>query len=322
MMLAYATDYGGESTSTEELHQTLVRITNAGFTHIHWCHEWCADYTYSRPEMLQIRSWMDSLGLKCKGVHSTDGVRRGKTLTRFHYRCPEFTRRDYTSENEYNRQAGVELIRNRIELAKVLGTDAIVLHMQLPYKSFEENQKFKDHYFGQVYKSFDELQDECCRKGIRICLENMTGTPNHHQVDQFDRLFDRYTSDFLGFCFDNGHASITSENCLELAQRYQNRLYMMHLSDNHGLQSDDCWEDGIKMSACDEHLNPFRGNFDWNNFIEIVVNSPYELPIVLEVSKRDNEEYDFLKESVASAKHLTQMILDCRATKNRMEVTL
>ncbi len=33
----------------------------------------------------------------------------------------------YTSENEYNRRAGEELIRNRVQMAEILGTDAIVL---------------------------------------------------------------------------------------------------------------------------------------------------------------------------------------------------
>lgn len=313
MMIAYATDFTGmTNASAEELHQTLAKIADAGFTHIHWCHEWDGDYTYSRPEMLQIRGWMNDLGLKCKGVHASSGIVMPRAKDRFYYRCKEYTRRDYTSENELNRLAGVELIRNRIELAEMLGTDAIVLHMQLPYKSFEEEPGFKERYFKQVFKSFDELEIYCKQKGIRICVENMTGTPNHHQFEQFDLLYSRYDSDFLGFCFDSGHALITSQDCLEFARRYQDRLYMMHLSDNHGLVSEECWNDGLLMGTCDEHKNPFQGIFNWEGFAEIVAASPYELPVVLEVMKRNNEEEPFIKESVASAKRFTQMVLDCK----------
>ena len=311
-MIAYATDFAGETTSVQELYQTLKKIADAGFSHVHWCHEWCADYTYSLPEMLQIRGWMNELGLKCKGIHATEGMRMPKTKTRFYYRCQEYTRRDYTSENEYNRQAGVELLRNRIQMADILGTDAIVLHMQMPYRSFEEDPAFKERYFTQVFKSFDELEEECRHRGVRICVENMLGTPNHHQIDQFDRLFKRYSSDFVAFCFDSGHALVTGKDPLEFARRYQDRLYMMHLSDNHGLKSEECWEDSNQMGLCDEHKNPFHGIFEWDGFAKIVAASPYELPIVLEVAKRDADEQEFLKESVESGERFTQMVLDYR----------
>lgn len=307
-MIAYATDYAGESTSAESLYHTLKRIAGAGFSHIHWCHEWSGDYTYSRAEMLQIRAWMDELGLKCKGLHATEGCRRKNPKTKYHYRCMEQNRRDYTSENEYNRQAGVELIRNRVQMAEVLGTDAIVLHMQLPYKSFEEEAGFRERYFRQVFRSLDELEEECRTRGIRICFENLLGTPNSYQIDQFDRLFSRYDETFVAFCFDSGHALITGSDPLELLKRYKDRLYMMHLSDNHGLRSPSCWEHGIEMNQCDEHNNPFDGTFDWEGFASVVAESPYELPVVLEVTKWDRDEQIFLKEGLAAGKKITKMI--------------
>lgn len=315
-MIAYATDFAGVTTSTDELYQTLKQIAKAGFSHIHWCHEWCADYTYSKPEMYQILSWMKDLGLGCKGLHATEGCKRPLTPGRFHYRCTAQDRRDYTSENKYNRQAGVELIRNRVEMAHILGTDAIVLHMQLPYKSFEENPDFQERYFRQVYKSFDELQPFCLDLGVRICVENMLGTPNFHQINQFDRLFSRYNSDFLDFCLDTGHALITGNDPLEFAKRYQDRLYMMHMSDNHGLRSQACWESGLEMSPCDEHKNPFQGLFPWDEFAKIVADSPYALPIVLEVSKREADEDSFLKESLEAGNRFTQMVLNYRNHKH------
>ena len=54
-MLGFATDYAGESASVEEMYRTLSDISEAGFSHIHWTHEWSGDYTYSVYEMIQIR---------------------------------------------------------------------------------------------------------------------------------------------------------------------------------------------------------------------------------------------------------------------------
>lgn len=311
--LAYATDYAGECTSTEGLYQTLKHIADAGISHIHWCHEWDGDYVYSIYEMLQIKGWMNDLGLKCKGVHATEGCRKINIVGKFYPRYHEQNRRDYTSENEFNRMAGVELIRNRIEMASILGTDAIVLHMQLPYKEFEKNVDCKELYYRQAFKSLDELEHDCMEKGVRICIENMPGTPDNYQVEQFDRLFDRYDSAFLGFCFDAGHGLITGgENPLYLLERYQDRLYMMHLHDNHGLISEECWEQGDLMVKCDEHTNPFCGNMDWEKAAQIIAGSPYELPIVLELAKRDADEQLFLEESLNAGKRITEMILKYR----------
>ena len=98
-MLGFATDYAGESASVEEMYRTLSDISEAGFSHIHWTHEWSGDYTYSVYEMIQIREWMDALGLKSKGLHATEGSNRRNIQGKYSYRWSEQDRRDYTSEN-------------------------------------------------------------------------------------------------------------------------------------------------------------------------------------------------------------------------------
>ena len=309
-MVGFATDYAGESTSTAELENTLKRIAEAGFSHIHWCHEWDGDYIYSQYEMLQIRQWMDRYGLRCKGLHATEGSRRRTEYGKYKFRWVGQNRRDYTSENEFNRLAGVELIRNRVDMACALGASEIVLHMQLPYVSFEESADFRNRYYRQVCKSLDELQEECKAKGVRICIENLLGTPDEHQHYQFDMLFDRYDADFLGFCFDTGHAFITSEgkDMLELARRYKDRMFAIHMSDNLGIMSKECWKDDIAMTKCDLHRIPFNGDFDWNGFAKVLADSVYDLPVVLEISKRDMDDALFLKEALAAGERFTEMV--------------
>lgn len=316
--VAMTTDFAGESTSTEEIRETLRKISEAGFSHIHWCHEWDGDYTYSKEEMYQIRGWMNEFGLRCKGLHATEGSRRNAGRENcFHYRYIWQDRRDYTSENEYNRRAGEELIRNRVQMAEILGTDAIVLHMQLPYKNFEEDPGFKERYYRQVFKTFDELEVECRTRKVRICFENMMGTPNEYQVEQFDRMFKRYDPEFIAFTYDCGHGAVTGRGSFELAERYKDRLYMMHLHDNHGLWSEECWEDEDAMRRCDEHRNPFEGTIDFAELSRIIADSPYELPIVLEVCKRDKEEKLFLRESLEAGIRITEMITDYRENKRK-----
>lgn len=305
-MLALATDYRGSGRSTAEIKATLADISRAGFTHVHWGFEWEGDYTYSIYEMMQIRDWLKEYGLRAKGVHGSEGHSRQNTPEKYHYRWAAQDRRDYTSENEYNRLAGVELICNRVDLAAMLGAEELVLHMQLPYRSFEESPAFRERFFRQVCKSLDELQFYCKARGVRLCVENLLGTPNQHQTEQFDLLFARYDRGFLGFCFDTGHGLVTNTQApLELALRYRERLFAVHLSDNMGLADAACWEDGRAMTKCDLHRLPFAGRFDWAGFAGLLARSPYEQPVVLEVQQRD------------MAQSVGDYLADCKAAGER-----
>ena len=255
-MLAMTSDFHGESRKTNEIRDSLARIARAGFTHVHWCHEWTGSYIYSIHEMLQIREWCDELGLLVKGVHATAGE-NNSDLKR------------YDSPNIYNRQAGVELVKNRVDLAHVLDAQSIVLHLKLPWEQFEADKNQRDEFFRCIIRSFDELEDHCRTRRIRICIENDNRTPPIHTCYMYDTLFSRYGGDYIGLCFDTGHAVMAcGENCLEYAERYNDRLFMIHIHDNHGEH--------------DEHLIPFEANFDWDGFAKVLARSPYSFPILME----------------------------------------
>ena len=71
MELGINTDYEAEYVKIEEIEESIRRIAEAGFSHMHWCYEWDGDYIYSRSEMEQIREWMDKYGLKANSLHSS-----------------------------------------------------------------------------------------------------------------------------------------------------------------------------------------------------------------------------------------------------------
>jgi sugar phosphate isomerase/epimerase len=299
-MLAFATDFNGESRSTAKRKQTLEKIARAGFTHIHWCHEWSGDYLYSVYEMLQIKAWCKELGLKVKGVHASQGVEREP----FNPDNPVdvFTddAKHYASLNEYNRLAGVELVKNRVDLAQCLDAGTIVLHFTQPFKVFEVNGEYRDHVYRQAMKSFDELEYYCKTRGIVLCLENPGATPQNHSIYQFDTLFKRYDKEFMGFCFDTGHGNMACKtNCLEYAERYNDRLFMIHIHDNHGEK--------------DEHILPFDGTFNWEGFAKVLARSPYEFPVLMEPSyKNEGDEQDWLDKAFSAGCRFSEMVMKYR----------
>jgi sugar phosphate isomerase/epimerase len=305
-MFALATDYRGESRNTEKIRQTLSGIAEAGFSHIHWCHEWKGSYLYSVYEMRQIKEWLDELGLRTKGVHASSGEICSHYKTIETYNTERENLKDYTSAHEYNRLAGVELIKNRVDLARELEAGEIALHLPLPFGIFETDRLFKEKIISSVFRSFDELKPYCLKHKVKICIENLPDCPGPYQVEMFDRLFDRYTPDFMGLCFDTGHGNIHSKNCLEFAERYRERLFMVHIHDNHG----GLFDPGKSSSAgdLDEHLIPIEGTFNWKGFAELLAKSPYELPYLMELNMRDADEAVFFRKALEAGNHFHAMV--------------
>jgi sugar phosphate isomerase/epimerase len=283
IMLAMTSDFHGTSRNSADIKDALARIARAGFSHVHWCHEWSGYYLYSVHEMLQIKEWCDELGLKVKGVHATVGEK-------------ESDLKFYSSPNEYSRLAGVELIKNRVDLAHILNAEAIVLHFVLGVKKEED---FRQEHLLPVFKSFDELEPYCKTHKIRLCIENTGNTPAICCY-VFDILCKRYDKDFLGLCFDTGHAFIhCKENCLVYAERYNDRLFMIHAHDNQGEK--------------DEHIIPFEGGFDWEGFARVLARSPYALPILMEPStKEEGDDTAWLEKAFEAGSRFSAMVEEHR----------
>lgn len=276
--LAIATDFMGEKPELEHLQAVLKQIADAGFTHIHWCHEWEGDYIYSYYEMQQIQEWMAFYHLKSKALHASKGSRRNVNIRRGHFR------RDYTSNWEYNRKAGVELIKNRIDMAACLSAREIVLHLYPPYFTIQEKPEIKEEFYACVCKSLDELMPYCLEKEIRICLENLFDMPGEYMLEIWDRLFEKYPAKFLGLCFDTGHANIIwGKEAPHILSQYKNRIYAVHLHDNDG--------------SVDYHRLPGEGNIDWTSVMHMLARSSYDGPLLLELNCYDPDPALFLEKA-------------------------
>jgi sugar phosphate isomerase/epimerase len=296
----------------------LGKLAKAGFTHVHWAHDWDFEYLYSQWEMIQIKEFFDKHHLKCKGVHASEGNTRCRVINgqpRFINRTRMLDhRKNFTAANEYNRLAGVELLLNRIDLAHILGAEEIVTHMVLPYEDFENIPGFKETYYQQTFKSFDEMQSYCMAKGVRIAVENMICTPKKYQFEKFDRLFERYPLDYMGICVDTGHSALASpDNKTEFLERYYDHLIAIHIDDNNSLDlslSPD--PDGAQQKS-DKHLIPLEGKaVDWDKTAALIAKSPYKLPLTLEiVVPKDTVEAEMagLARAKKVGEKLTEMVL-------------
>lgn len=299
------TDYNNDIHSWEEIEKQVRSIAKAGFTHVQWVHDWEGEYIYSPSEMFQARALLDECGLKAHSIHATEGGVRvkkvdGKIIYNNRYRYKEI-RKDYTSTNEYLRLAGVHLLKNRVDLCAAIGAKVMVLHMQLPYMMFEEEPQEKELYYQQVCKSFDELEPYAKAAGVKVALENLICTPASYQEEEFDRMFARYDKEFLGFCFDSGHATLQCrDNYYYFLEKYCDRLCATHLQDTNSI-ADELADDDAQILSHDSHGVPFTGIVDWDIIARFIAKSPLALPADFEVGI-----------SAYTDEQLMELLVDCR----------
>ncbi len=240
MEISINTDYDKDAGCCEPY---LRKIAQAGFTHIHWCHHWKGDFLYSRSEIDEIARWLRKYGLKFLDLHGSRG-----------------TEKDWGSLREYERLAGVELVRNRIDMCARLGGDTVVMHPTHWLAKERKDPRADD----QLRKSLDALEPFARSRNVRIAIENNVPA----RTGLFRDFFAQYPSDFLCFCYDSGHQNISSDNPSSL-ELFKDRLGAVHLHDNDG--------------SSDQHNLIFSGSTDWDKIAALIADSAYSKCINMEL---------------------------------------
>ncbi|MDP6358585.1 MAG: sugar phosphate isomerase/epimerase family protein [Planctomycetota bacterium] len=274
IQLSITTDYVKDRECPEPF---LRAIAEAGFTHLHWCHHWNTDFLYSDSEVEQIGKWLSEFNLKLNDCHASVGREK-----------------HWLSELNYERQAGLELIRNRISMTSRLGGDVIILHVPAIQEDQDRENFLKDH----LRSALDSLEPFAREHGIRIAAENLV--PD--SFPRLDSLLDSYSPDFLGVCYDSGHGNICG-NGLDQLDKVKHRLISLHLNDND--------------ASGDLHQPLFQGSVDWERLADIIARSSYKKVTSMEVVQRNSgieDEVEFLNEARRTGERFDQMI---RLRENR-----
>lgn len=262
-MLSITTDY---ERCSGDPSPHLRRMARAGFSHVHWCHHWSTDFLYARSEIDQIGAWLREYGLALLDLHGSVG--------------PE---KNWSAAEEYRRLAGVDLVRNRLEMTARLGGEVVIMHAR-----FDLPPDGTISPWDSLRHSLDELEP-CARKlGLRIAMENLSGNwPLVHAV------LGAYPPDYLGLCYDSGHGNVDGVGLANLAA-LKDRLISVHLHDNDG--------------KADQHRVPFTGTVDWATVAAILPSSAYAKCISLECTNKEGlPEEEFLAKAFAAGSRLSEM---------------
>ncbi len=267
-MLSMTTDFQSDKGCPQP---ALLAIARAGFSQVHWCHHWNDDFLYGRAEIDQIAAWLREYRLSVCDLHASAGVEK-----------------TWVSTSEYERQAGVELVANRIEMTARLGSDVIILHQPLPAV---DHDRFAAHWQAAC-RSLGELGPIARKIGVRIAMEN-----GNYAV--LERLLAAFEPDFVGVCYDCGHGNINGG--LDWLEKFNHRLISIHLHDNDG--------------RSDQHRMPLAGSVDWPRLAGLIAASAYRKAVNCEaVMKNDGiaDPAQWLAAAHAACAKFGQMLEEAR----------
>lgn len=271
-----ATDY---AKGTGDPEPSLKKIAKAGFRNIHWCHEWGSDHFYTSGEIKHIKKCLKKYDLKVSDLHACDG---------------KYVKMNWALPPEKERLAGVELIKNRVNMAAEIGANVVVLHIP------DNNKEVpKSVWMPCLRKSLAEIEPFVRKKNVRIAIENC----EFGDINIVKEVLRGTDPSYLGFCLDNGHAAITGQlDVLENDKLLKSRLLCLHLNGNND-------------KTIDQHLIPFSGTTDWKVVTKGIAKSSYNGPVTLEVSMRNESTKDemvFLNKAFKVGKRLAVMINDAK----------
>ncbi len=256
MDIAINTDFLEGTRSPEA---RLKAISEAGFTHLHWCHQWNSDFFYSTSELKQYAKWFQDFGLQLLDIHGSAGQEK----------C-------WYSTVEYERQAGVELVINRIIMLHELGgTGSLMMHIP----AFADREGFDRGAvlprFEAVKRSLDELIPVLEKYSVRIAVENGFSDT----FETIGMLMKDYPGKYVGITYDSGHGNIAEGKGMDRLEPYKDRLQALHLNDND--------------SSGDQHQPPFFGTVDWERMVKLLAESSYKgRPLSFELAMRNTPFYE------------------------------
>ena len=164
-----------------------------------------------------------------------------------------------------------------IDIAAQFSIKTITIHlggMKFDNFLFEE-------YKSSAQRALEEILPHAEKRNVIVCIENVW-----YPVSSLDMLLylkDKFPTDYLGFCFDAGHANIMATknaNTLEpsraidaynqinqpvpwddeILDKMLFNIVNCHLHDNYGLQ--------------DQHQLPGHGNIDWKSVLAKLSKAP------------------------------------------------
>ena len=175
------------------------------------------------------------------------------------------------ARNEYL----IQVTEKTFAISRYLNCDYVVVH---PWSGPDLCKEEEVEINLNIYR---QLMPAAKKYGITICLENLF---KHRDHDCFsascsdvreacfyiDKLNDEAGEEIFGFCFDVGHAHVTTQNIYQYITTLGKRLKTLHIHDNEG-NSDSHMIPYTQMDRTGKRLS-----LHWEQFIRGLTEIGYE----------------------------------------------
>ncbi len=173
------------------------------------------------------------------------------------------------------RKKSVGQLKNIIKLAGTNGIECIVIHPGIFYW-FPVEKWTRKKALLRLINSLLQTVEYCREYNVKLALENVVPIPHGSDylfigdcVSDFQRIFERVDSDFIGFCLDTGHANL-AEGSTSYIDKLKEKLINVHFHDNLGKN--------------DNHLSVGEGNINWTEVCSALDSIKYNGPLISESS--------------------------------------
>lgn len=222
--------------------------------------------------------WEDETYPKLIKVDEMPTIVRKNGLFIDNIHCPYIGINNIWSINTKERNIEIKKYKGYIDACKMHNIDRMVMHVT------DEGVQITDKSIG--IESIIEINKYARNNNIKVAIENT------RDVDIINLLLETIPSNNLGLCYDSSHDWLMGQSKGAILEKWQERLFVTHLSDND-------------MSG-DLHWIPMDGKVDWNYIMPIVKQTKIEnVTLELMSSKNKiNEPREFLKDALKSLEKL------------------
>jgi sugar phosphate isomerase/epimerase len=230
--------------------ERIELIKEAGYDYVMlWWDDEVFPRFIDRRDLIKI---VNSYGLKLDNVH-----------------LPFDNKNFLWNENSEIRLRQTDLIKQWMNECKNSGAEKIVMHTTHG-GNLVLNYKFGFESFNSIIKEADNIK-------LKVALENT------QMFEYTDFLLKEFDSKYVGFCYDSSHDFVNGQSCGEILDKWKDKLFAVHLSDNDGI--------------CDRHWIPGKGHVNWSKIINLLKQTnikTYSMEAYPFEEEKDLKPLDFL----------------------------
>jgi len=156
------------------------------------------------------------------------------------------------------------------EFCSLLDSEVLVVHTAMDKLQLNEDfTNFCNRLRDANIQAFSVLVKHASEYNIKLAVENRLENIFGATPRDLIALIEETDPDFIGVCFDTGHANVRGLNLIEFVKEIKDYLIATHIHDNNGRN--------------DLHLPPLMGNISWHQLMKIMKTS-YNKPLILEIA--------------------------------------